>query len=54
MEYILLILLLPALLYSCSYARYNWNKKNWKAAGGIGLMVMAAIVLPVTIIILSR
>lgn len=53
MQYIMLILLLPAVFYALSYARYNWSNKNRKAASGVILMVIVSIILTVTIVLMQ-
>ncbi len=49
MQYIILILLLPAAAYALSYAGYNWRNNNRKAAFGLVLMVIAAGMLSVAL-----
>jgi hypothetical protein len=51
MMYAMLILLLPATFYAMSYAKYNWGRRNKKAAFGLVLMALAAVTLPVMIIL---
>ncbi|MEA4845649.1 MAG: hypothetical protein VB106_00280 [Clostridiaceae bacterium] len=47
MQYVILILLLPATAYALSYTSYNWSHKNKKAAFGLALMVIVSIILSV-------
>lgn len=51
MMYLILILLAPATFYLLSYAKYNWAKRNRKAAMGLILMALAAVTLPVMMIL---
>ena len=50
MRYLLLLLLVPVMPYTISYAMYNWNRKNRKAALGVLLLAAAAIVVPVIMV----
>ena len=51
--YAMLILLLPATFYALSYAKYNWAKKNRKAAFGLIIMALTAVTLPVMMILMN-
>lgn len=54
MKYILFIALIPLSVYLISFARFNWQKKNRRAAVGIILINLAAVVLPVLAFLLGN
>lgn len=50
MLYIVMILPLFVSMYLLSFAKYNWNQKNKKAAIGSVIIAIAAFVMPLFIL----
>ncbi len=50
MQYIVMILPLFVSIYLLSFAKYNWNSKNKKAAIGSVIIAIAAFVMPLFIL----
>ena len=46
MKYIIMIVPLFVTIHLLSFARYNWSKKNKKAAIGSVFIALAAFILP--------
>lgn len=52
MKYIAILFILLPSLYTLSFAKHSWSKKNKAAAIGAALVALASVVLP--IVVLSR
>ncbi len=54
MKYVVMVFILISSLYSLSYAKYNWKKKNRMAAVGVIFVAMVSIILPAALLFLYR
>ena len=50
MKYIVMAFILVIFIYSLSFVKYNWKKKNKMAAVGVILLSMVSVVLPVILL----
>ena len=54
MKYVVMVFILLSSLYSLSYAKYNWKKKNGTAAVGVAFAAMVSIILPSALLFVYR
>jgi len=53
MRYIIIIVIIPPSLYTFSFARYSWKKKEKLAALGAVILGTVAIVFPVLTLLIK-
>jgi hydrogenase-4 membrane subunit HyfE len=51
MNIIVMVLAICPVIYTFSYAKYNWSKKNWAGATGALILAFAAVLLPLFLVI---
>lgn len=54
MKYVVMILILIPSLYTLSFAKYNWKKKNRMTAAGAAIAAMVSIILPAVLLYVYR